>query len=206
MNGDQGVKKEKEVVQVNPNVCPWWIGWFLASSIRKLYHNPNRILGDYVKQGMKVADIGAALGFFSIPMAKMVGVNGEVVCFDVQESMLLTLKNRLYKYRVSDTTRTHKSQYDYIGLDCFKNNFDFVLAFAVVHEVRDQNAFFKEIYMGLTEGGRMLISEPKGHVSKEGFDSSIDLAKSLGFIEVCKPKIKGNYSVLLERMDDLIIN
>jgi ubiquinone/menaquinone biosynthesis C-methylase UbiE len=54
-------------------VCPFWVGYILASPLRRLIHNPRKILGDYIKSGMTVLDIGCAMGFFSIGMAKMVG-------------------------------------------------------------------------------------------------------------------------------------
>ena len=48
-------------------VCPWWLGYFLASPIRKLVHDPRSILEAYVKSGMTALDIGCAMGFFSLP-------------------------------------------------------------------------------------------------------------------------------------------
>ena len=40
------------------HVCPVWVGYLLASPLRKLFHNPKKILGPYVEEGMKVLDIG----------------------------------------------------------------------------------------------------------------------------------------------------
>jgi len=47
-------------------VCPVWVGYLLASPIRKLFQNPQRILSPYVENGMKVLDVGCAMGFFKI--------------------------------------------------------------------------------------------------------------------------------------------
>jgi len=69
-------------------VCPVWVGYFLASPIRKLYQNPFDILRPYLKEGMKVIDIGSAMGFFSIPAAKMAGSSGKVICIDLQKKCL----------------------------------------------------------------------------------------------------------------------
>ena len=186
-----------EKISKSQHVCPWWIGWFLASPIRKLYQDPTSILKNYVTEGMKVADIGAALGYFSIPMAKMVGKTGKIVCFDVQDSMIRTLNKRLYKYEVSDVATTHKSAYDSIGLHHFGNDFDFALAFAMVHEVENQDMFFKEVYDGLNEGGKLFVAEPKGHVSKDHFQKSINRAKLVGFRQGHTPTINGSLSVVL---------
>jgi 2-polyprenyl-3-methyl-5-hydroxy-6-metoxy-1,4-benzoquinol methylase len=54
-------------------VCPIWVGYLLASPVRKLYQNPKKILGAYVREGMKILDIGCAMGFFSLPLAEMTG-------------------------------------------------------------------------------------------------------------------------------------
>ncbi|HBI15299.1 MAG TPA: hypothetical protein DDY20_07270 [Desulfobulbaceae bacterium] len=45
-------------------------------------------------------------------------------------------------------------------------NIDFVLAFYMVREVRDQAAFFHEIGSILKPGGQVLVTEPPLHVSK----------------------------------------
>jgi len=55
------------------HLCPVWIGYLLASPVRKLSQNPRKILGPYVNEGMTVADIGCAMGFFSLPLAKQSG-------------------------------------------------------------------------------------------------------------------------------------
>lgn len=186
-----------EKVNESQHVCPWWIGWFLASPIRKLYHNPTNILKGYVSEGMKVADIGAALGYFSIPMARMVGKTGNIVCFDVQDSMINTLNKRLHKHGVSNVTTTHKSTFDSIGLNHFGNDFDFALAFAMVHEVENQELFFKEVYDGLITGGKLFIAEPKGHVTTNSFQESINRAKLVGFKQGDMPTINGSLSAVL---------
>jgi len=46
--------------------CPVWVGYFLASGLRKLLQNPVKILSPYVKRNMTVLDIGCAMGFFSL--------------------------------------------------------------------------------------------------------------------------------------------
>ena len=32
-----------------PHVCPWWGGYFIDNPIRRLFHNPVKIVGPYVK-------------------------------------------------------------------------------------------------------------------------------------------------------------
>ena len=72
--------------------CPIWVGYLLASPLRKLLENPEKILKPHVNEGMKVLDIGSAMGFFSLPLAKIVSTKGKVVCVDflLGNSLLLS--------------------------------------------------------------------------------------------------------------------
>ncbi len=79
---------------MDKHVCPVWVGYFLASRLRKLLQNPTRIIGPYVRANMTVLDFGCAMGFFSLPMAEAVGPGGKVVCVDRQPEMLDVLKRR----------------------------------------------------------------------------------------------------------------
>jgi 2-polyprenyl-3-methyl-5-hydroxy-6-metoxy-1,4-benzoquinol methylase len=62
------------------HVCPWWLAWFsINNPVRRLAHNPEKIVGPYVKAGTTVLDVGCGVGWFSIPMAGMVGDQGQVI-------------------------------------------------------------------------------------------------------------------------------
>ena len=78
-------------------VCPWWMGYFLASSLRRLVQNPEKILKPYVKEGMTVIDVGSAMGFFTLPLAHLVGDRGRVIAIDLQEKMIRSLQRRAQK-------------------------------------------------------------------------------------------------------------
>ena len=39
-------------------VCPIWVGYLLASPVRRLFQNPDKILGPYIEDGITVLDIG----------------------------------------------------------------------------------------------------------------------------------------------------
>jgi hypothetical protein len=44
-------------------------------------------------------------------------------------------------------------------------------------ETPDQGSFLEEMYHALKKGGKLFITEPRGHVSKQDFENSIALAK-----------------------------
>jgi SAM-dependent methyltransferase len=77
---------------------------------------------------------------------------------------------------------------------------DFVLAFAVVHEVGKANRFFSEIQSVLKPLGRLLFAEPKGHVSERAFQESLAVAERNGLRKVDSLQITRSHAVLLERV------
>jgi len=179
-------------------MCPFWVGYLLASPVRKLFQNPEKILSPHIRNGMKVLDIGCAMGFFSLPLARMVGPNGKVVCADVQEKMLRTLEKRAQKAGVSDRIETHLCHQDSFGLNDLAGEIDFALAFALVHEVPDPSAFFSEVHKTLRLEGRLLVAEPKGHVSEKDFETTVSVAEQNGFKVVDRPRIVHSHAVLFK--------
>ena len=73
-------------------VCPWRIGYLLASPLRRLLHDPAKILAPYVREGMTVLEPGPGMGFFTLELARRVGASGRVVAVDIQPRMLDRLK------------------------------------------------------------------------------------------------------------------
>ncbi len=181
------------------HVCPVWIGYLLASPIRRLFQKPEQILRDHIKEGMTVLEPGPAMGYFSIPLAKMVGNGGKIVCVDLQEKMFKSLNKRAKKAGVTDRIETRVCSQESLGVEDLKGKADFVLAFAMVHETSDVEGLITQFYESLRPGGRVLISEPAGHVTDEDFDETISLSHKAGFIEVDRPKIKRSLSLLLEK-------
>jgi ubiquinone/menaquinone biosynthesis C-methylase UbiE len=180
-------------------VCPVWVGYFLACPIRKLFQNPRKILIPYVKDGMKVLDVGCAMGFFSLPLARMVGPDGKVICVDIQEKMIQSLEKRARKTGLLNRIETRICQSTSLGLDNLKGEIDFALASAVVHEVPDVSDFFSEIYDAIKPAGRFLVLEPHGHVSEKEFEKTVTEARQSGFLVIGAPEVRQSYSVLLKK-------
>lgn len=179
------------------HVCPWYMGYFLASPLRRLAHNPEKILEPYLKTGMKVLEVGPGMGFFSLPMARMVGEAGLVYCVDVQEKMIKILKRRAEKAGLSNRIEVRLCGESSLEVNDLSDKIDFALTFAVVHEVPDQKHLFEELFATLKRGGKLLISEPTGHVTQNGYNETLECAKSSGFKVVGFPDIKRTLSALL---------
>jgi ubiquinone/menaquinone biosynthesis C-methylase UbiE len=181
------------------DVCPYWVGYLLISPLRRLFHNPEEILSPFVTTRMTVLDIGAAMGFFTLPLAGMVGPNGKVVSVDVQEKMLLSLQKRALKSKVADWIVTRMCKPTSLGVDAFDGQIDFAIAFAVVHEVPDPRSLFADVFRSLKPGGRCLVAEPKGHVSADDFKRTLFVAEQAGLRVAGNPRINRCHTALLSK-------
>lgn len=170
----------------NQRICPWWLTYSFDNPLRHLIHKPEKILADLVKPGMTVMDIGCGFGFFSIAMARMVGVSGTVIAVDVQEESLNILLKRAQRARVANIVKAHLSTTERIN---YSSQVDFILSFWMAHEVKDQLAFFKEIISLLKPGGKYLLAEPTIHVSAAEFDATVKNAIASGLKLVAEPKV-----------------
>jgi ubiquinone/menaquinone biosynthesis C-methylase UbiE len=177
--------------------CPWWLGYFLINPVRKYRHNPDKILAEYVKPGMKVVDFGSAMGWFSLPMAKMVGESGKVFCFDIQEKMLSKLEQRAVKAGVRNIIEPRLIEEDRNVYSDINGTIDFALLCAVAHEVPDQQQLFNTLYSLLKPNGKLLFMEPAGHVTQKQFEQSIAIAQTAGFTAVRSEQESKNLKVIL---------
>jgi 2-polyprenyl-3-methyl-5-hydroxy-6-metoxy-1,4-benzoquinol methylase len=175
------------------------VGYLLASPLRRLFQQPERILGAYVQEGMTVLDAGCAMGFFSLPLAQMVGERGRVICVDLQERMIRSLERRAKRAGLIDRIETRVCSPTGLDLKDHEGKVDFAMAFAVVHETPDAAAFLSQIHDTLVPGGRLLVAEPSGHVSADAFRETVLAAEACGLTRIERPEIRGSRSALLEK-------
>ena len=180
----------------NHLVCPWWMAYFFDNWLRRLIHDPNKIVGPYVKKAMHVLDLGCGMGFFSLAMAKMVGENGSVTSIDLQERMLSVLSKRARKRDLGERIRAHRCNPKSLDIS---TQADFALACWMVHEVPDIPAFFRDVCEQLKPGARFLVLEPKGHFSPKEFEQEKQGARDAGFTIEEGPKAAMSYSMLLTK-------
>jgi ubiquinone/menaquinone biosynthesis C-methylase UbiE len=183
-------------------ICPFWVGYLLASPVRRLLQDPEKILGPYVKPGMTALDVGCAMGFFSLPLARMVGERGKVICVDVQEKMLRSLRKRALNAGLVDRIIPRLCGEHSLGLGEFAKKIDFALVFAIIHEVPEARGFLGEIGKTMKSGSQCLVAEPKWHVSAEEFETTLSIAKEKGFQVVARPRIFRSHSALLAKIGD----
>jgi ubiquinone/menaquinone biosynthesis C-methylase UbiE len=178
-------------------VCPWWLGYLLLGPIRRLRHDPSAILAPYLHKGMTVLEPGPGMGFFTLELARRVGRTGRVIAVDVQPKMIERLKRRAANANLADRVDARVTRADSMQLEGLDSRIDFVLAFAVVHEMPDAAVFFTEAAATMKPEARMLLAEPSGQVSEAEFNIELEIARPAGFELVAQPQIRRTRTALL---------
>jgi len=185
---------------MSKRICPWWLGYFLASPLRRwLRQDPAKILAPYVCEGMTVFEPGPGMGFFTLELARRVGNTGRVIAVDVQSRMISGLKRRAAKAGLLDRIDTRVVSAESMGLTDLTGKIDFTLAFAMVHEMPSAIQFFMEAAALSKPGGHLLLAEPSGHVKNEAFEAELQNAMQAGFIIADRPKIPHRHAALLTK-------
>jgi cyclopropane fatty-acyl-phospholipid synthase-like methyltransferase len=155
-------------------VCPWWLGYLLASPVRRLMQDPRTLVAPYVREGMTVLEPGPGMGFFTLELARLVGTTGRVLAVDIQPRMLSSLKRRAARAGIADLAGSE----------------NFTLAFALVQELPDVEAFFTDAAKPSKPGAALLFAAPAGHAKTERFEAELPAAIPAGFELTVRPAIR----------------
>jgi ubiquinone/menaquinone biosynthesis C-methylase UbiE len=142
------------------------------------------VLGDFVKDGERVLEIGPGPGFYTVPLARRAGAQGKVVCVDVQQRMLDSLRRRLARRGLADRIEAHCCAGSSAWLDGYREAMDRAVLIYVLHEVPDPRQTLAEVYAALRPGGTLLLVEPKRHCSAELFAAELLAARQVGFTDI----------------------
>lgn len=143
----------------------WYPRMPCPSSLSFLLENPfmNRVAGAQllldragVASGMRVLDVGCGPGRITLPAARQVGGNGEVVALDIQPAMLQRVQEKLAAQKV---TNVHLLQAGAGEGKTEPEAFDRAFLVTVLGEIPDKTAALREIYRALKPGGILSITE-----------------------------------------------
>lgn len=181
------------------HICPWWIGYLLASPLRRLLQDPRHILSPHVHEGMTVLEPGPGMGFFTLELARLVGPAGRVVAVDVQPRMLAGLRRRAARKGLQDRVVVRQAPPETLAVADLAGQVDFALAFAMVHELPVGTPFFAEVAATLKSDACLLLVEPSGHVPPEAFQAEVHTAARAGLRTVAHPSIWHSHAALLRK-------
>jgi ubiquinone/menaquinone biosynthesis C-methylase UbiE len=176
-----------------PYVCPATFSKSLDNFLRRLIHKPEKILAPFVKEGMTALDLGCGPGYFTAELARLVGESGRVTAADLQQEMLDKMLIKISGAGFEKRVDAHKCQAESTGIN---KKFDFILTFWMVHEVPDQVRFIEEIKSLLKPGGKILIVEPKFHVTNKEFSGMTARLERAGLKIISLPKVAISRSVV----------
>ena len=180
------------------HTCPWWFVHAFDNPLRRLLQDPARILAGLVEEGQTAVDVGCGAGYFTLSLAEAVGAQGKVLALDLQPRMLEKAHSRAVRRGLEGRIELRPCEPQSLGL---AEPVDFVLAFWMVHEVRNQRGFFEEIRAALRPSGRLFIAEPKAHVTRRRFDEMARQAAASGFHVTPGPRVWFSRSILCTPSD-----
>ncbi len=140
------------------------------------------------------------MGFFTLELARRVGASGRVVAVDIQPKMIEGLKRRAARAGLLKRVDARLVQPNTMGLDGLEGAVDFVLAFAVVHELPDAGAFFAGAARTMKPDANVLLAEPAGQVNAEEFDAELKMAAAASLAVADRPSIRRSHAAVLKKV------
>ena len=138
--------------------CPSWLAWMIErdNPFAKIHHAAIIIEHLDIKPGMKILDAGCGPGRVTIPLARAVGQNGEIVAMDIQSGMLARAEK---KARLENLMHIKFLQAGLGENKLEKNIFDRVVLVTVLGEIPNKESALQEIFSSLKSGGILSITE-----------------------------------------------
>ncbi|MBZ5553187.1 MAG: class I SAM-dependent methyltransferase [Acidobacteriia bacterium] len=175
-------------------ICPWWLMYLFDHRLRRLFQPTDPVIKSLVGSGYSCLDIGCGMGYFTIPLAQLVGPTGHVTAVDLQPGMLQGAARRAQREGVVDRISLRLSTDSDWPIP---QHYDFILAFWMLHEVPDQKCFLGTLRKILKTTGSFLLVEPRLHVRERQWEESLALAEAVGFRSRAPQSVKFSRAAIL---------
>jgi ubiquinone/menaquinone biosynthesis C-methylase UbiE len=162
--------------------CPVWLRWLVEfdNPFLKIYQSDIIIEHLDLQPGMKVLDIGCGPGRLTIPVARRVGQQGEVVAIDIQPGMLRRAQD---KAKAANLTNIRFLQTGVGEGKLEHGQSDRALLVTVLGEIPDRQSAMKEIFDALKPGGILSVTEIILDPHYQRRATVVRLASAVGFRE-----------------------
>ena len=136
--------------------------------LRRFTEPPEKLIGPHVSEGDTVADLGCGPGFYTIPMARLVGPRGRVYAVDSDEKAIRAVIERAAEGGYTNIEARAQSAHDLGFID--DGSVDFILAHGLLCSMAPRNhmAAAGEMNRVLKPGGRAYLSAARGWYSHMG--------------------------------------
>ncbi len=180
--------------------CPVWLRWFVELDNPFTSTNRSNVIVQQLDlhPGMRVLDVGCGPGRVTIPIARAVGPDGEVVAIDVQTGMLNRARQRAAAANVGNIRflQTHVGDG---ALDV--ETADRAILVTVLGEIPDREAALRAIFDALKPGGYVSVTEIVFDPHFQTRATVTRLALAAGFREKAFYGNRIAYSLHLEKPD-----
>ena len=135
-----------------------------------------------VREGQTVVDLGAGSGYFTVRIAKRVGVRGHVLATDLQPEMLDLLRTKVKTANLSNVIPILSTESD---AKLPRGEVDLVLMVDVYHELPKPAETLAQIRASLRADGRVALVEYRGEdpavpIKPEHKTTLVQLKRELG--------------------------
>jgi ubiquinone/menaquinone biosynthesis C-methylase UbiE len=140
-----------------PMMHPPRLTFLFENSLVNAFVGPERLIQRLdLAPGMRVLDAGCGPGRLTIPLARAVGPDGEIVALDGQREMLGELERRLEAEGIRNVLPVRAV----LGEGVLgEGGFDRVVLAMVLGEARDRREAARELYAALRPGGVLSVTE-----------------------------------------------
>jgi ubiquinone/menaquinone biosynthesis C-methylase UbiE len=162
-----------------PQPFPATMAWLLDNPLARL-HGRRQARGLAIELGMRVMDVGCGPGRLTLPVARLVGAEGEVLALDLQERMLAIVEARAARENIHNI-RTVRWAAGEGPLPA--DGYDVALLVTVLGEIprERRGEAVAEIAAGLRPGGRLVVIESRFDPHRLSRDAVLALAGPAGF-------------------------
>jgi ubiquinone/menaquinone biosynthesis C-methylase UbiE len=141
---------------------------------QQILENPDRLAALQVdrvvealdlRPGMRVADLGAGTGVFTVPLAKAVGASGKVYAIDVDSGLLAIVRDKAKSEDLANIETIVAGATD----SRVPESVDLLFICDTMHHLPDQAAYVRQFAKLLRPGGRVVVIDfaeghwPEGH-------------------------------------------